>query len=97
MSRRLIVRPLAESDIARARAWYERQRDGLGSQYLDAVGRTLLHVQEWREIYRRILGPVRRAFVHRFPYAVFYVVRDERVEIIAVLHVARNPRLWRQR
>jgi hypothetical protein len=41
MSRRWIVRPLAQSDIAQAASWYENQRTGLGLRFLDATDRLL--------------------------------------------------------
>jgi toxin ParE1/3/4 len=40
---------------------------------------------------------VRRALVGRSPFAVFYVVQPDTVIVVAVLHTARNPRLWRNR
>ena len=41
-------------------------------------------------------GEVRRAVVSRFPYAVFYRVDPKRVVVLAVLHMARDPKLWPQ-
>ena len=37
MSLRLVLRPEAESDIAEAALWYEQQRAGLGSEFIDEV------------------------------------------------------------
>lgn len=37
---------------------------------------------------------VRRVLVERFPYCIFYVVEPERLVVLAVLHVARDPDLW---
>jgi len=39
----------------------------------------------------------RRALLRRFPYVAIYVVRDESVFILAVLHQRRNPRLAKAR
>lgn len=43
-----------------------------------------------------VRGNVRRAIVTRFPYAVFYQVEPKRVVVLAVIHTARDPRLWPQ-
>ncbi len=41
---------------------------------------------------------IRRALLRRFPYAIYFVVRDEsRVAVIAILHQRRNPRVWGER
>lgn len=37
MSRRVIARDEAEADIVEAALWYERQRAGLGSEFVRAV------------------------------------------------------------
>jgi site-specific DNA recombinase len=37
MTRRCIVRPLAESDLDHATTWYNDQQSGLGLRFLDAV------------------------------------------------------------
>jgi plasmid stabilization system protein ParE len=46
MSRRVIVRPLAESDLADAAAWYERERAGLSEKFFDDLNRTLSSIGE---------------------------------------------------
>jgi hypothetical protein len=40
---------------------------------------------------------VRRAVVSRFPYLIFYVARQTRIAVLAVLHHARNPAVWPKR
>jgi plasmid stabilization system protein ParE len=37
---------------------------------------------------------VRRAFVTKFPYLVFYIVDATRVVVLAVLHTSRDPAVW---
>jgi len=47
-------------------------------------------------MFARVHGEVRRAVVSRFPYAVFYRVEPKRVVVLAVLHMAGDPKLWPQ-
>jgi plasmid stabilization system protein ParE len=37
---------------------------------------------------------VRRALTRRFPYAIWYRTRDERVTVLAVLAQACDPARW---
>lgn len=83
-------------DLAGAYRWYEDQRAGLGEEFLGAVDTSFDAIQEFPERSARVYGEVRRAVVSRFPYAVFYRVEPKRVVVIAVLHMARDPRLWPQ-
>jgi plasmid stabilization system protein ParE len=40
---------------------------------------------------------VRRALTRRFPYAIFYLVDEEQVVVIAVFHSSRDPKEWKAR
>ena len=97
MSRRLIVRPEAEAEMAEAFDWYEDRVPGLGSEFLlcvDAVFSSILrNPQHFPHVHR----VVRRALTRRFPYEVFFVEDDERVVVLSVFHAKRNPKRWHER
>jgi len=93
----LIIRPEAEADLAEAFAWYEAQWTGLGTEMLSEVRAALGRVQEGPNRYPSGLGEVRRAPVRRFPYSIYYLSRQERIVVLAVLHHRRNPNIWRNR
>jgi len=97
MTRQFILRPRAEDDIRSAFEWYESQRVGLGTEFLDALRERLEAVRAHPEANPVLYRGIRRAVVSRFPYLVFYVVQPERVAVLAVLHHARNPAVWPRR
>ena len=41
MKWRLVIRPRAETDLLEARNWYERQRAGLGAEFLAEIDATI--------------------------------------------------------
>lgn len=97
MSQRLILRPEAEKDIAEAAAWYDQQRPGLSLQFRAALDNTFASIEQHPRLYSQVYRSLRRALVRRFPYGVFYTPRVEELVVVAVLHTARSPRLWRGR
>ena len=97
MNYRLSILPEAENDLAEARFWYEKQRDGLGAEFLDCVGEVFQRLQESPLIHAEVHRGVRRTLVRRFPFVVYYRVEHDVVEILAVLHGRRGPRIWRSR
>lgn len=97
MARRLIVRPLAESDVDDAGGWYEHQQSGLGLRFLDAVDQVFDRIQAAPLQFPSVSPTVRRALLHTFPYAVYFRATDEAVVVLAVLHLRRDPRRWRMR
>ena len=42
-------------------------------------------------------GSARRALVPSFPYGVFYRIREDAVQVVAVLHLHRDPATWEHR
>jgi plasmid stabilization system protein ParE len=97
MARRFIVRPLAEADLENAARWYDEERAGLAERFLSDVDRTFARIRERPFQFPVVSGDVRRALLHTFPYAVYFRTSDEMVAVVAVLHLRRNPKVWRGR
>ena len=97
MTRRFIVRPLAEADLEDAARWYEDERAGLAERFLSDVDRTFARIRERPLQFPTVGGDVRRALLHTFPYAVYFRASEEIVIVLAVLHLRRNPKVWRAR
>ena len=83
--------PRALREIGEAREWYELQNPGLGEEFLAAMELQLKRLEQAPLLYAEAIPGVRRALLPRFPYGLFYAVRDNLVHILAVLHDALNP------
>jgi plasmid stabilization system protein ParE len=97
MSRRFIVRPLAEADLDNAARWYDEERPGFATRFLSEVDRTFARIREQPLQFPIVSRGVRRALLQTFPYAVYFRELDEAVVVLAVLHLRRNPKVWRGR
>jgi toxin ParE1/3/4 len=91
------LRPEALDELSEAWAWYEAQRDGLGDEFRACVDAAVAEVARDPEQAPRVRSEVRRKLLQRFPYALFYLLEPEHVEILAVFHLARDPRSWQGR
>ena len=89
---RLIVRPDAEADIAAGYDWYEEQHVGLGQEFVEEISTAIeaVHSEPFR--FAATFRKLRRALVQRFPYGVFFVVREDVIIVVAAMHLARDPR-----
>ena len=92
-----IVRPAAAVDIDDAFLWYERQRPGLGQDFLSAAQTVIDAVAEHPLRCAVVLRNTRRALLRRFPYAIYYRVYEDIVVVVACMHGRRDPRRWRSR
>lgn len=95
--RDLIVRPEAEADVAAAAAYYAERDISLARGFLDEVGRSLEAVRARPLQFPLFDEPARRALLHRFPYGVYFEAFDDRVVVLAVLHLRQRPEAWRDR
>lgn len=99
MSRRLIVRREAETDLTDAALWYDSREPGLGldltSEIHFAIARILKNPESFTRVRRN--PEVRRVLTRRFPYRIFFVVRPDAIVVFAVLHAARHDRDWKHR
>lgn len=94
MTRRVILRERAQKDLRSAFQWYDSLRPGLGAEFLAAVQERLESIAQFPEVHPVIYRRIRRAVVSRFPYLIFYRPGPGRVDVLAVLHHARNPARW---
>jgi plasmid stabilization system protein ParE len=93
----VITRPAAASEIEAAYRWYEKEREGLGSEFLEAVDKMVKAIAENPERFPAIRKDIRRAVLRRFPYSIFYRIVSGHVVVIACFHGKRNPKVWRSR
>jgi plasmid stabilization system protein ParE len=95
---RLILRPSAEEDIYSTRDWYEAEEPGLGARFVAELGNSLRRIQALPLQFPDVGRGVRRALLRRFPYAVYFILPDERrAVVLAVLHQRRHPGAWKKR
>lgn len=85
----------AALELVDASVYYDRQREGLGDEFLDEVRAAEQRILSAPEGWTLLGDEVRRCPLRRFPYALLYrKVNDELLEIIAVMHLRRKPGYW---
>jgi len=87
----------AKAEAEEATAFYFEKQPALAQRFLDDLESALHGMRRHPESYRRIEGDVRKCKVPHFPYGVIYRVRSNYIEIIAVMHLRRRPRYWKER
>ena len=93
----VVVRPRAQADAEEARAWYDNEKDRLGRRFVREFSRIVDRIAEFPDQFPDVGRGVRRALLHGFPYATYYVRRQDVAIVIAVLHLHRRPDRWRPR
>jgi plasmid stabilization system protein ParE len=97
MTRQIVFRRAAQAEFEDAAAWYDKARSGLGDEFIFEIEQSLIRAAASPERYAITFGDVRRAVTRRFPYAIYFRVRANRLIVIAVFHGRRDPAVWQRR
>lgn len=67
----VVIRSAAAAEIGSAYRWYERERFGLGEEFLEAVNNMKAVIAAHPDRFPVIHRDIRRAVLRRFPYSIF--------------------------
>ncbi len=89
----------AAEELDAAAGWFDEQRPGLGNEFLDAIDEALGLIAEWPRAGSIVDDvpedlEVRRSPIPRFRFHLGYLVLDDRVRVLAVVHDHRKPGYW---
>ena len=89
----LRVRPRALSEIRQIPQDYTRL--GHERSFLTELDLVLERLRAMPRQFPLVAGPIHRALLRRYPYAVFFRIRTEPVVVVlAVIHQRRDPATW---
>ena len=89
--------PEARAELRESARYYETQQVGLGKHFLVAVRAAKERIEYYPLMYRTIEKDIRQCRVLRFPYGLVYRPRSTQLEVIAIMHLHREPGYWKHR
>ena len=69
----------------------------MGLEFLRAADACLAGVQRNPSAFPKAHKEVRRALIRKFPYALFYIIGEDRIVVVACFHAKRDPIDWLRR
>ena len=97
MTLRILFRRAAKSEFEDAAIRYDGQRSGLGEEFTIEIEQAVARAAAAPERYPVVFGDIRRTVARRFPYSVYFRVRQDAIVVLAVFHGRRNPAIWQRR
>ena len=89
---KIVVEPQASLDIEEAAKWYENQLSGLGAKFVLETDLAIKRIQENPTLYPQVYRNTQRVLLRRFPYAMYFVINNSEIRILAVLHQVRSDK-----
>ena len=82
----------AKVDVELAFYWYEKQRDGLGFDFLDCIENGVKSILDNPKIYQINYSNFRCCVIRRFPFCIFYTIEKTEIVVHSVFDSRQSPK-----
>ena len=89
--------PEVEEDVITGYVWYEEKSPGLGEEFLRMFYASAGELPRNPLLYLKVYSEFRRRLLRRFPYAIYFMIKDDAIIVFGVFHCARDPRTIRMK
>ncbi|MEK6617227.1 MAG: type II toxin-antitoxin system RelE/ParE family toxin [Nitrospirota bacterium] len=87
----------AQIELEEEVKYFNEQQAGLGYEFAKEIADTIARILRYPQAWTKLSKKTRRCRTKRFPYGVIYQIRDEKILIVAIAHLRREPFYWRDR
>lgn len=94
---RAIFHPEALNEFYESVRFYESQEPELGVEFAFEVESALERIADFPKLAPQIHLAARRGLVNRFPFGIVYLLLPDRIFVVAVAHLHRDPGYWLDR
>ena len=86
--------PFARQEVNNAAGFYEANKPGLGAEFTDEFDKVYQRIKSHPHAGTQFRNKYRLQLLNRFPYTVYYTVKQSEIVILAVVHQHRKPGYW---
>jgi hypothetical protein len=87
----------AKDELTEAISHYNGQSEGLGYEFAAEVKKTLERIVQYPNAWFKLSNRTHRCRTNRFPYGIIYQIREEKILVVAFMHLSREPETWKSR
>jgi hypothetical protein len=87
----------AQAETQKAIKYYNKQREGLGTEFSEEVAKTLQRIESYPDAWGLHSHGTRLCRMKRFPYGIIYKFGGDEIIVVAVMHLHRRPGYWKRR
>lgn len=94
---KLTYSPIAEIELRQAVDFYNKERSGLGFEFLARIKESAEKIVDFPNAWKKISKNSRVCNLRGYPYSLIYHKMKEEILIIAVMHNSKDPESWENR
>jgi hypothetical protein len=85
------ILPSAYKDIRNGYDFYEKQQAGIGRYFMDSIFSDIDSLQIFAGVHAIYFEKFHRMLSKRFPFAIYYQMKDNQIIVCAILDCRRDP------
>ena len=89
--------PLARKELIDAIDYYNECQDKLGIIFAEEIYKSIQLILQFSQAWSPFSKNTRRCIMNRFPYGIIYQETKNKIIIIAVMQLNREPLYWHKR
>lgn len=94
---RYVFHPEALTEYARAVQYYAERRVDLAEAFIQAIEDTIYRIREAPTRWGVIDEDIYRCLARKFPYGILYMIEQDYILILAIMHCSQKPGYWKER
>lgn len=85
------------NDLRSAIEYYAELQEDLAEDFLRETKVAIDSILTGPLHFQKVFLELRKVNLHRFPYAVFYIITDDFIVVVGIMHLRRHPNVWQTR
>jgi len=96
---KIIFQPLSIIDIQEIIDYYDLINPKITDDFLEELKISISNIEKMPKAFPTKLNNIRTIYLKKFRYGIYFKVYSEikTVNIIAIIHTSRNPKIWKKR
>lgn len=94
---KFFLHPQAKEELEHAIRFYKQQQAGLDKRFIETLEDAINRVCRNPLLYRKVENETRKCRLLHFPYTLIFRNHSDRIEIIAIMHLRKQPNYWQSR
>ncbi len=88
---------IPETELDEAVTFYNSEQPELGADFIVEFIHSLERIKTYPKAWNPFTQNTRRCQLRRFPYGIVYQILESEILVVAVSHLHREPRYWKDR
>ncbi len=93
----LRIRTLAQQDVQEIIDYYDSINPSLTEQFLNILFNKIETIKTNPLLFSKKYKETRMSYLRKFPFNIYYQINNENIDILAITHTSRNPKIWQER